>query len=75
LLSAARTFFGRKTMKTYFGIRKKYLLLGFLLAFLLEFSASSAEVLDGKRFVGLTGEKGKNPDHEDTLVFQDGMFA
>jgi len=66
LLSAARTFFGRKTMKTYFGIRKKYL---------LEFSASSAEVLDGKRFVGLTGEKGKNPDHEDTLVFQDGMFA
>jgi len=62
-------------MKTYWVPRRKYLLLSFVLAFLLGFSTASAGVLDGKRFVGLTGEKGKNPDHEDTLVFQDGMFA
>jgi hypothetical protein len=33
------------------------------------------ENLDGKQFVGPTGEKGKKVDHEDVLSFSDGKFT
>jgi hypothetical protein len=32
-------------------------------------------LLDGKEFVGPTGEKGKDVHHEDVLVFHDGIFT
>lgn len=35
----------------------------------------SAGILDGKRFKGQTGEKGKKVHHDDELVFKDGRFA
>lgn len=38
-------------------------------------NAAAAHVLDGKKFVGPTGEKGKKVHHEDILHFNDGMFS
>lgn len=32
-------------------------------------------ILDGKQFIGPTGEKGKKVDHEDVLSFSDGTFT
>ncbi len=32
------------------------------------------QALDGMRFKGVTGEKGKGADHEDTITFEDGVF-
>ena len=32
-------------------------------------------VLDGRKFVGPTGEKGKKTHHEDVLSFSDGIFT
>jgi hypothetical protein len=36
---------------------------------------ASKGILDGKKFVGPTGEKGKKAHHEDTLSFDNGMFT
>ena len=36
---------------------------------------AAANILDGKRFKGQTGEKGKTTHHEDILVFDDGRFT
>lgn len=36
---------------------------------------TSTGILDGKKFVGSTGEKGKKTHHEDVLSFDDGMFS
>ena len=35
----------------------------------------SSHILDGKTFVGPTGEKGKKVHHEDVLRFSDGKFT
>ncbi len=37
--------------------------------------AASVDILDGKKFNGVTGEKGKKGHHEDTLSFSNGMFT
>jgi hypothetical protein len=34
-----------------------------------------SHLLDGKTFHVKTGEQGKGPDHDDYLIFQDGMFT
>lgn len=36
---------------------------------------AAAHILDGKKFIGQTGEKGKKAHHEDILSFNDGMFT
>jgi hypothetical protein len=36
---------------------------------------SSNGILDGKKFVGPTGEKGKKAHHKDVLSFDNGMFT
>jgi hypothetical protein len=36
---------------------------------------AAAHILDGKRFKGRTGEKGKKTHHEDILVFDEGRFT
>ena len=38
-------------------------------------ASAPSRILDGKKFVGLTGEKGKQVHHEDILSFSDGKFA
>ena len=35
----------------------------------------ASHLLDGKEFIGPTGEKGKKADHEDVLRFSDGKFT
>ena len=40
-----------------------------------EAASASSGILDGKKFVGLTGEKGKKVHHEDVLSFSDGNFT
>ena len=35
----------------------------------------AAHILDGKKFIGQTGEKGKKAHHEDILTFIDGIFT
>jgi hypothetical protein len=35
---------------------------------------AAANILDGKKFKGQTGEKAKKTHHEDVLVFDDGHF-
>ena len=35
----------------------------------------ASHILDGKEFIGPTGEKGKKSDHEDVLRFSDGKFT
>ena len=37
--------------------------------------AAVSHLLDGKKFVGPTGEKGKKIHHEDVLKFSDGKFT
>ena len=41
----------------------------------VEAASTASEILDGKKFVGPTGEKGKKVDHEDVLSFSDGTFT
>jgi hypothetical protein len=41
----------------------------------VEAASATSGVLDGKKFVGPTGEKGKKVDHEDVLSFSDGTFT
>jgi hypothetical protein len=36
--------------------------------------SSKARALDGSRFAGQTGEKGKGDHHEDTITFENGLF-
>ena len=36
---------------------------------------AAAHILDGKKFIGPTGEKGKKVHHEDVLTFSDGKFT
>jgi hypothetical protein len=40
-----------------------------------EASSAASGVLDGKKFVGPTGEKGKKVHHEDVLSFSEGKFT
>lgn len=37
-------------------------------------TVSAADALDGLRFAGQTGEKGKRDHHADTITFKDGVF-
>jgi len=37
--------------------------------------AAGSHILDGKKFIGPTGEKGKKIHHEDVLSFSDGKFT
>ena len=39
-----------------------------------EHSVSKAQALDGMQFGGVTGEQGKEKDHEDTISFENGAF-
>jgi hypothetical protein len=41
----------------------------------VEVVLAASGVLDGKKFVGPTGEKGKKVHHEDALSFSDGIFT
>lgn len=41
----------------------------------VEAASTTSGILDGKKFVGPTGEKGKKVDHEDVLSFSDGTFT
>ena len=41
----------------------------------VEAASVASGVLDGKEFVGPTGEKGKKVHHEDVLIFNDGKFT
>ncbi len=41
----------------------------------VEAVSAASGILDGKKFVGPTGEKGKKVDHEDVLSFSDGTFT
>jgi hypothetical protein len=36
---------------------------------------AASHILDGKKFIGPTGEKGKKVHHEDELSFSDGKFT
>jgi len=36
---------------------------------------AASHILDGKKFIGPTGEKGKKVHHEDVLHFSDGKFT
>jgi len=38
-------------------------------------SIEVSHILDGKKFIGPTGEKGKKVHHEDVLSFSDGKFT
>ncbi|MEJ2234056.1 MAG: hypothetical protein P8X67_09020 [Syntrophobacterales bacterium] len=40
-----------------------------------EVALAASGILDGKKFVGETGEKGKKVHHEDVLSFSDGKFT
>jgi hypothetical protein len=40
----------------------------------MEVALAASGILDGKKFVGITGEKGKKVHHEDVLSFSDGIF-
>jgi hypothetical protein len=51
------------------------LIVSFLAANRTEVASAASGVLDGKKFVGPTGEKGKKDHHEDVLSFSDGMFT
>ena len=60
----------------------KVILSGLMVAFValstakwVEAASAASGVLDGKKFVGPTGEKGKKVDHEDVLSFSDGKFT
>lgn len=41
----------------------------------VEAASTASGILDGKRFVGPTGEKGKKVHHEDVLSFSEGKFT
>jgi hypothetical protein len=38
-------------------------------------NVAASHLLDGKKFIGPTGEKGKKVHHEDVLTFSDGKFT
>jgi len=38
-------------------------------------AVAASHILDGKQFIGPTGEKGKKVHHEDVLSFRNGMFT
>lgn len=38
-------------------------------------NVAASHILDGKKFIGPTGEKGKKVHHEDILRFSDGKFT
>jgi hypothetical protein len=40
-----------------------------------EAASAASGVLDGKKFIGPTGETGKKAHHEDVLSFSDGVFT
>jgi hypothetical protein len=68
-------------MKAQFSF-SKVIVFGLAVAIVALSAAKSAEpasaasgVLDGKKFVGPTGEKGKKVHHEDVLSFSDGKFT
>ena len=68
-------------MKTQFRF-SKVILFGLAVTFVVlsaakvvEGASAASGVLDGRKFVGPTGEKGKKVDHEDVLSFSDGMFT
>jgi len=67
-----------KTRRRFF----KVILFGLAVMFVVLSAAKGGEVvsaasgiLDGKKFVGPTGEKGKKVDHEDVLSFSGGTFT
>jgi hypothetical protein len=69
------------TMKTQLRF-SKIILFGLAVAFValsaakrVEVASAASGILDGKKFVGPTGEKGKKVDHEDVLSFSDGKFT
>jgi len=69
------------TMKTQLRFYKA-ILFGLAVTFValsaakeVEVASAASGVLDGKKFVGPTGEKGKKVDHEDVLSFSDGTFT
>ena len=41
----------------------------------LKSNPAVSHLLDGKKFIGPTGEKGKKVHHEDVLTFRDGKFT
>ena len=41
----------------------------------LKLNNAASHLLDGKKFIGPTGEKGKKVHHEDVLSFSDGIFT
>jgi len=41
----------------------------------LKSNPTVSHLLDGKKFIGPTGEKGKKVHHEDVLTFRDGKFT
>jgi hypothetical protein len=41
----------------------------------VETASAESGILDGKKFVGKTGEKGKKVHHDDVLSFSDGKFT
>ncbi len=57
----------------------KVIVFGMALTIVALLAAKRAEsasgLLDGKEFVGPTGEKGKDVHHEDVLSFSDGIFT
>jgi len=68
-------------MKTQFSL-SKVIVVGLALTILalsaakrLEAASAPSGLLDGKKFVGKTGEKGKKVHHEDVLSFSDGKFT
>jgi hypothetical protein len=69
------------TMKTQLRF-SKVILFGLAVTFValsaakgVETASAASGVLDGKKFFGPTGEKGKKVDHEDVLSFSDGKFT
>jgi hypothetical protein len=50
-------------------------IVAFSIAKRTEAASAASGVLDGKKFVGFTGEKGKKGHHEDVMSFSDGKFT
>jgi len=63
-------------MQNRFLVKLSAALLGFALCMGQVFADSSRGLLDGKTFVGLNGEKGRelDPDEHEEIVFDNGRF-
>jgi hypothetical protein len=65
-------------MKQHLTRRYQFIILIFLFAVFVLFGAlpttAGQGVLDGKVFIGATGDKGKDANDEDELKFEDGKF-